>query len=179
MSVCMIAKAQFPHPLPLSGKISLDQIADWMLSAGEITMSERSSALSINFLNHKSHLVNKTAPFSLSDWYGYSFATVQRVSSQKTNRFIVKEIESPHLQLYPNPTSGLIKLKAENLKGVFDLSIYNLKGNLILSNRNTNDSDYWEIDLSDKNLATSVYLIIITNIETGVSSTSKFLFLNK
>ena len=73
----------------------------------------------------------------------------------------------------------IIKLKAENLKGVFDLSIYAPNGNHILSNRNTNDSDYWEIDLSDKNLATSVYLIIITNIETGVSSTSKFLFLNK
>jgi predicted outer membrane repeat protein len=59
-------------PLPASGSISLLQIADYMLALGEITAAERSGPISLNFLNSKSHLISKTAPFRFSDWYGYA-----------------------------------------------------------------------------------------------------------
>jgi len=62
-----MAKAQYPAALPSSGAISVKAISDWMLTAGEIT----TATYSISSLNSLSHLTNKTAPYSLSDWYGY------------------------------------------------------------------------------------------------------------
>jgi len=68
----MHAMAQWPGNLRSTGNsISESVIADWMNAAGEITTVERNAALSISFLNGKSHLSDKTVPFSLSDWYGY------------------------------------------------------------------------------------------------------------
>ena len=64
--------AQWPGNLPSSpNSISLLNIADWMLAAGEITQTERTGPLSIRTLNGKSHLIDKSIPYSLSDWYGY------------------------------------------------------------------------------------------------------------
>ena len=60
-------RAQYPAALPSSGAISVKAISDWMLVAGEIT----TGTYSISSLNSKSHLTDKTAPYSLSDWYGY------------------------------------------------------------------------------------------------------------
>ena len=62
-------RAQYPAALPSSGAISIKTISDWMLAAGEIT----TGTYSISSLNSKSHLTDKTAPFSLSDWYGYQW----------------------------------------------------------------------------------------------------------
>jgi len=62
-----MAKAQYPAALPSSGAISVKAISDWMLTAGEIT----TGTYSISNLNSLSHLTDKTAPYSLSDWYGY------------------------------------------------------------------------------------------------------------
>jgi len=62
-----MAKAQYPAALPSSGAISVKAISDWMLAAGEIT----TGTYSISTLNSLSHLTDKTAPYSLSDWYGY------------------------------------------------------------------------------------------------------------
>ncbi|ADQ79235.1 hypothetical protein Palpr_1087 [Paludibacter propionicigenes WB4] len=60
-------RGQYPAALPSSGAISVKAISDWMLTAGEIT----AGTYSISDLNNKSHLTDKTAPYSLSDWYGY------------------------------------------------------------------------------------------------------------
>ena len=60
-------RAQYPAALPSSGAISVKAISDWMLTAGEIT----TGTYSISSLNSLSHLTDKTAPYSLSDWYGY------------------------------------------------------------------------------------------------------------
>lgn len=57
--------------LPLSGPITIQQIADYMYGIGELTLAEKNGSKSIVFLNGKSRLVDKTLPFSLSDWYGY------------------------------------------------------------------------------------------------------------
>ena len=67
---CIAVQAQ--TSLPSSGAMSISQIATVMYNLGELTITERSGALSISFLNSKSHLVDKTAPFSISDWYGYT-----------------------------------------------------------------------------------------------------------
>lgn len=58
-------------PLPASGPISMRTIADYMVVLGEVTTAERSAPFGMLMLNTKSHLLNKTAPFKLSDWYNY------------------------------------------------------------------------------------------------------------
>jgi len=57
--------------IPSSGALTINQIKTVMFNLGEITSGERSGATSISFLNGKSQLVDKTAPYSISDWYGY------------------------------------------------------------------------------------------------------------
>ncbi|MBC7616982.1 MAG: hypothetical protein H7202_13025 [Pedobacter sp.] len=57
--------------IPSSGAITINQIATVMYNLGQITLAEKNGALSISFLNGKSTLSDKTAPYSLSDWYGY------------------------------------------------------------------------------------------------------------
>jgi len=59
------------RPLQASGPLSVFQIADQMLLLGEISQEERDVPFSIAFLNSKSHLSNKNAPYRVSDWYGY------------------------------------------------------------------------------------------------------------
>lgn len=57
--------------IPSSGAIEMSLIATVMYNLGEITSPEIAASYSISFLNGKSHLTDKTAPFSISDWYGY------------------------------------------------------------------------------------------------------------
>jgi len=64
----VLCSAQYPTALPSSGSISIQQISNWMLAAGEISANN----YSISYLNSKSHLADKTAPYSLSDWRGYT-----------------------------------------------------------------------------------------------------------
>lgn len=58
--------------LPTSGPITLKQIALVMYAYGEISPLVLDDPYSIAQLNAASHLTDKTAPFSLSDWYGYT-----------------------------------------------------------------------------------------------------------
>lgn len=60
-----------PAPLQSSGPLSVLQIANYMVLVGEITQAERDGTMSIAFLNSRSHLVDKTVPYAVSDWYGY------------------------------------------------------------------------------------------------------------
>jgi len=60
-------RAQYPNPLPSSGPLDVQTIYNWMQAAGE-----NPGSYSISGMNSKSHLLDKTAPYSLSDWYGYS-----------------------------------------------------------------------------------------------------------
>ncbi|WEK18236.1 MAG: Ig-like domain-containing protein [Candidatus Pedobacter colombiensis] len=57
--------------LPDSGALSMRTVADYMLGLNELTTVERTAPFSLSLLNGKSHLQGKTAPFKLSDWYGY------------------------------------------------------------------------------------------------------------
>ncbi|SMD11561.1 choice-of-anchor Q domain-containing protein [Pedobacter nyackensis] len=57
--------------LPESGALSMRTVADYMLGLNELTTAERAAPFSLSLLNGKSHLAKKTAPFKLSDWYGY------------------------------------------------------------------------------------------------------------
>jgi len=65
------AWAQYPANLPSSGTISLQQVSNWMLASGEIGGHN----YSVSYLNSVSHLSDKSAPYSLSDWYGYGCIT--------------------------------------------------------------------------------------------------------
>ncbi|EDM36289.1 hemagglutinin-related protein [Pedobacter sp. BAL39] len=58
-------------PLPAEGALSMRTVADYMLGLNELTTAERAAPFSMALLNGKSHLAGKTAPFRLSDWYGY------------------------------------------------------------------------------------------------------------
>lgn len=54
------------------GPLSISQIADFMVTEGEISGTERNGPLSLYFLNSRSHLGNKgVAPYKISDWLGY------------------------------------------------------------------------------------------------------------
>jgi len=66
-----LCPAQYPANLPSSGTISLQQVSNWMLAAGEIGGNN----YSMSYLNSASHLSDKTAPYSLSDWRGYGCIT--------------------------------------------------------------------------------------------------------
>jgi predicted outer membrane repeat protein len=57
--------------LPDSGGLSMRTIADYMLNLSELSAAERAAPFSLSLLNRNSHLIRKTAPFKLSDWYGY------------------------------------------------------------------------------------------------------------
>ncbi|MES2372557.1 MAG: hypothetical protein V4557_08255 [Bacteroidota bacterium] len=86
----LAAKAQYPAALPSSGPLSTDMIKDWMYAAGEITFAEYSGATSLAFLNSKSHLTDKTAPYSISDWYGYSVFVFNVTLTVNTSQYNVK-----------------------------------------------------------------------------------------
>lgn len=58
--------------IPSSGAITMTQIATVMNNLGEISYAATLVPYSLSYLNSKSHLADKTAPFSISDWYGYS-----------------------------------------------------------------------------------------------------------
>lgn len=58
-------------PMPASGLISMKAIADYMVLLGELTAAERTAPFSLKLLNTKSHLLSKTGPFKLGDWYSY------------------------------------------------------------------------------------------------------------
>jgi len=57
--------------LPTEGALSMRTVADYMLGLNELSTAERAAPFSLAWLNGKSHLAGKTAPFRLSDWYGY------------------------------------------------------------------------------------------------------------
>ena len=57
--------------IPSSGALTINQIKTVMFNLGELTSGERTGATSLSFLNGKSQLADKTAPYSISDWYGY------------------------------------------------------------------------------------------------------------
>lgn len=64
--------------LPSSGALTMHQIATVMANLGEISpiYTEPGTSYSISFLNGASHLSDKTPPYSISDWYGYSGAGI-------------------------------------------------------------------------------------------------------
>jgi len=67
------AQAQYPAAIKLAGdSLGMKTISNWMLAAGEINAGQ--APYSIQFLNSKSHLTDKIAPYSLSDWYGYGLS---------------------------------------------------------------------------------------------------------
>ena len=50
----------------------MTQIATVMYNLGEISYASTLIPYSLSYLNAASHLTDKTAPFSISDWYGYN-----------------------------------------------------------------------------------------------------------
>lgn len=59
--------------LPSSGPLSVQQIASFMHNLTEISTEQYLSGnYTIAFLNAMSHLSDKTPPYSISDWYGYT-----------------------------------------------------------------------------------------------------------
>lgn len=59
--------------LPVSGPISVADIALVMYNIGEISPpAYESGNFTLRDLNSSSHLEDKSAPYSISDWYGYS-----------------------------------------------------------------------------------------------------------
>lgn len=58
--------------IPSSGAITMTQIATVMYNLGEISYAATLVPYSLSYLNSASHLTDKTAPFSISDWYGYA-----------------------------------------------------------------------------------------------------------
>jgi hypothetical protein len=74
LPIILFYHIQVEAQLPASGPLSISQIADFMVTEGEISSTERSGPLSLAFLNSRSHLINKgTPPYKISDWYGYEF----------------------------------------------------------------------------------------------------------
>lgn len=71
LTLALSTRAQIPNKLPTSGTLSMGQIADYMVTLGEMTPAQRAAPFSLQLLNSLSHLSDKTAPYSISDWYGY------------------------------------------------------------------------------------------------------------
>lgn len=85
------AEAQYPAPLPSSGPISIQSVYNWMQAAGEIS----TGPYSLSDLNSHSHLADKTAPYSLSDWYGYQWVcgnVMQKTHTAGTVAAVTKTI---------------------------------------------------------------------------------------
>jgi hypothetical protein len=59
----------YPEALPLSGILSIRTIREWMIAAGEIAPTTN---ISLSTLVSSSHLIDKSAPYRISDFYGYS-----------------------------------------------------------------------------------------------------------
>lgn len=59
-------------PLPMSGPLTMWQIAVTQYSLGEMSELQLSYPFSLAQLNSYSHLSDKTPPFKISDWYGYT-----------------------------------------------------------------------------------------------------------
>lgn len=88
--------------IPSSGALSMSQIATVMYNLGEITSGELAAPYSVAFLNAKSHLTDKTAPFPLSDWWGYTGSgggidsiTVYRDADQSTDYTVARACSLP------------------------------------------------------------------------------------
>lgn len=73
--------------IPSSGALTMGQIAYAMWSIGELTDVEVDGSYSLSFLNSKSHLADKTAPFSISDWYGYTTPTPPTIPCGSSTSF--------------------------------------------------------------------------------------------
>ncbi|GGF77079.1 T9SS type A sorting domain-containing protein [Wenyingzhuangia marina] len=77
----------------------------------------------------------------------------------------IKDIEEYKNELYPNPAKDVLNVKTA-LSNIKKLDLYNLLGNKVASNENSNN-------INVQNLSTGMYLVEITT-DKGVS-TSKFI----
>jgi hypothetical protein len=81
----------------------------------------------------------------------------------------VKDIASAeaHIQLFPNPTNGIIYMRSENQNALFETSVMNMMGQLVKAENAVKD----HIDISE--LQNGVYLLSLRDITSGKTYHSK------
>lgn len=117
---------QYPDPLPSSGTLTMGQIRDWMIDAGELSSV---TTVSLQELVDASHLADKTAPYSISDFYGYE---VEGVNSAPLLFNVVNNFPGVR-DPWPHYAAGFIYLNS-------GLTIY-WAGNIVVGTTVYSDED--------------------------------------
>jgi len=78
----------------------------------------------------------------------------------------ISETNLETLKLYPNPTSGIITLQSNNLIENTDITIYNIQGQLVISEEKSPTNETIQVDIS--NLTTGIYFVKIISGENTV-----------
>lgn len=107
----------------------------------------------------------KAADFDGDGWLDIASASAgnNKLSWYKNNTLGISEYESGNYKIFPNPTSGVLYI--ESKQPISQISVFNILGQLIETNQNTN-----QIDLSKAEAG--VYLLKIED-ENGNSQTHK------
>ncbi|MFK5982565.1 MAG: choice-of-anchor L domain-containing protein [Flavobacteriaceae bacterium] len=71
-----------------------------------------------------------------------------------------------NMNIYPNPSTGIINLKSNSFSETTAISIYNLQGQQVISEDKTPVNETIQVDVS--NLTTGIYFIKITSEENSV-----------
>ena len=71
-----------------------------------------------------------------------------------------------NLNIYPNPSTGFINLKSNNFSETVEISIYNIQGQLVISEEKSSTNEIIQVDISK--LTTGMYFVKITSEENSV-----------
>jgi hypothetical protein len=69
----------YPIAIQLTGPISMSEIRDWMVAASELPIG--TVTVGLDGLVANSHLIEKTAPHQVSQFYGYSIPLISCATS--------------------------------------------------------------------------------------------------
>lgn len=76
------------------------------------------------------------------------------------------ETELNTIKLYPDPTSGVVTIQSSNLTEITELTIYNLQGQVLVSDNKTHVNGNLQIDVSS--FEDGVYFVRIDSVESSV-----------
>jgi len=113
-----------------------------------------------------------TAASRLSDWLDPEGTNVMTLDSKQSTLSVNDPFLEQNITIFPNPTSGEVKIETSNLVGALQYEVFNILGQVLKSNSLTDGA----IDLTS--LTDNIYFVRVIEIESNKSLVKKII-LNK
>ena len=111
---------------------------------------------------------NSTSTFNATTCYTLKVAlgtatkssnTIPAVYNPQYNTDALNELSNKYISIYPNPVKGIVNVNMNLTKGLSDIKLYNLNGEILLSKKTIQSNN----SLNISGLPNGVYIIVISN----------------